>query len=56
MAEPLEPIDSARLPGSSWFDEERVLADPDVLVREGVEITDAPGFTYTTVGLILRKR
>jgi SAM-dependent methyltransferase len=56
VAAPVEPIDPAFLPGSPEFDEERLLADPDLLYREGTEITDAPGFTYTTVGLALRRR
>jgi SAM-dependent methyltransferase len=63
VASPIGPIDEAWLPGSPSFDEERILADKDILVRDSLiasdpnrfNIYDVDPYKYTTVGIILRK-
>ncbi|MFX0196939.1 MAG: class I SAM-dependent methyltransferase [Candidatus Hodarchaeota archaeon] len=55
VAEPLETIDWRWVPGSPDFDEERILADKDILVRKSTDIPDVGLFVYTTIGIIFRK-
>ncbi|MCK4764883.1 MAG: class I SAM-dependent methyltransferase [Candidatus Aminicenantes bacterium] len=56
LISPLLPINEKYLPGSAAFDEERILADEDMLVSESDNVTDVELFKYTTVGLILKKQ
>lgn len=52
---PLESIDRSFLPGAAEFDENRILADTDILVSLSDQVTDVELFKYTALGLILRK-
>jgi SAM-dependent methyltransferase len=55
MVTPLSPIDEQLLPGSTAFDEDRLLDDKDILVSQSNQIKDVELFRYTTVGMILKK-
>lgn len=52
---PLESIDRGLLPGAAEFDENRILADTDILVSRSTKVTDVELFRYTALGLILKK-
>lgn len=55
VAAPLRSIPAEALPGAPEFDENRILADTDILVTTSDMIPDVEPFRFTTVGLILRK-
>lgn len=55
VVSPLHPIDEKLFPGSPQFDEERILADKDILVTRSDMVPDVQLFRFTTVGLILKK-
>ena len=55
LAPPLLHINEIYLPGSLIFDQQRILADEDMLGSEPDNVTDIELFKYTTVWLNLKK-